>query len=345
MLRQDNVPRLGTAGATMWGSEWKLERMMPGELASQQFYRFVREERLFCATLAHLLMQRGPNLRNFLTLVNDRFPEGSNLPLTQLEEAQIYLEFTFLRDSWNSLGKSNDEKRERIFTLLSRVPGLGHYKSECFPGTIPEFNAFFMGPHGARIASDIVYPGRWSVSTLFERFGKDPEEFRNFCRFKWSFNIKPDMVVLLAGSQPLCIEAKLESREGWYPSSAQECAIFDSLFRKGERRVGQIGLQQFMFEHLLASPCQTILIGRTAPVADDDESVLFLYWKEVFQELDFDASIPFVLCGSLLKKTAIYTQGEKALTSEPRSPRVAISCLVHRSVLEAADEPVRPPAG
>ena len=269
--------------------------MTPGEIAAQHFYRFVREERLFCATLAHLLMQRGPNLGNFLRLVNGRLPEGSCLPTTRLEEAQVYVEFTFLRDSWNLLGKNNDEKRERIFTLLSRVPGLGHYKSECFPNTIPEVNAFFLGSRGAKIVSDIVYPGRWSVSTLFERFGKNREEFRNFCRFKWSFNIKPDMVVLLVGSQPLCIEAKLESPEGWYPSSAQERAIFENLLGQGKGRVRQIELQRFMFEHLLASPCQTILIGRTAPVGGgEDAPVLFLCWKEVFQELDLDSSVPYV---------------------------------------------------
>ncbi len=228
-------------------------------------------------------------------LVNDRLPEGSNLPIIQLEEAQTYLEFTFLRDSWDLLGTNNDEKRERIFELLSRVPGLGHYKSESFPGTIPEFNAFFLGSRGARIVSDIVYPGRWSVRTLSERFGKDREEFRNFCRFKWSFKIKPDMVVLLAGSKPLCIEAKLESREGSYPSSAQDCAIFDTLFGQKEGRVGQIELQQFMFEYLLVSPSQAVLIGRTAPVVGgDDVPVLFLCWKEVFQELDLDSSVPYV---------------------------------------------------
>jgi len=269
--------------------------MMRQEIASQQFYRFVREERLFCTTLAHLLMQRGPNLGKFLRLVNDRLPESSWLPTTRLEEAQVYVEFTFLRDSWNMLGKDNDEKRERIFTLLSRVPGLRHYRSESFPSTIPEFNAFFLGSHGARIVSDIVYPGRWSVRTLFERFRKNCEEFRNFCRFKWSFNIKPDMVVLLAGSQPLCIEAKLESREGRYPSSAQECAIFDELFGQRKGRVRQIALQQFMFEHLLQSPCQSIAIVRTAPASDDaDVPVLFLRWKEVFQELDLDSSVPYV---------------------------------------------------
>ena len=269
--------------------------MMPGEIASQPFYRFVREERLFCATLAHLLMQNGPNLGRFLRPINDRLPEGSSLPTTQLEESQIYLEFTFLRDSWKSLGKDNDQKRHRIFTLLSRVPGLGHYNSESFPATIPEFNASFMGPRGARIISDIVYPGQWSVTALSERFGTNREEFQNFCRFKWSFNIKPDMVVLLAGSRPLCIEAKLESREGWYPSSAPECVIFDGLFGQRGGRVGQIELQQFIFERLLATPCQTIHIGRAAPVPDgDNQPALFLRWKEVFQILDLDSSIPYV---------------------------------------------------
>ena len=264
--------------------------MKQGEIASQHFYRFVREERLFCATLAHLLMQRGPNLEKFLRLVNEKLPQGSDLPIKELEGAQIYPEFTFLRDSWNLLGTNNDEKRARIFAFLSRTPGLKHHKSECFPSTIREFNEYFLGSRGARIVSDIVYPGRWSVRTLFERFGKNREEFRNFCRFKWSFNIKPDMVVLLAGSQPLCIEAKLESPEGQYPSSAQERAIFNTLFGQGKGRVGQIELQQFMFEHLLASPCQTILIGRTAPVG----GVPFLSWKEVFQQLDLDSSVPYV---------------------------------------------------
>ena len=177
--------------------------MMPGGIASQPFYRFVREERLFCATLAHLLMQRGPNLGEFLMLINDRSPEGPDLSIVQLETAQIYLEFTFLRDSWDLLGTNHEEKRERIFTLLSRVPGLGHYERESFPSTIPEFNAFFMGPLGARIVSDIAYPGRWSVRTLFERFGKNPDDFRNFCRFKWSFNIKPESTEGRPWGQPL----------------------------------------------------------------------------------------------------------------------------------------------
>jgi len=260
-------------------------------LSERPLYEFVREERLFCATLAHLLMQRGPNLATFLELINARVPHGSQLVTTRLEEAQIYVEFTFLRDYWNTLEKNNDAKRRLIFALLSKVDRLKHYHEESFPSTIPEFNGFFMGPRGRRIRHDIVYPGQWSVTRLSEEFEKEPEEFRDFCRFKWAFNIKPDIVVLLPGSRPLSIEAKLESREGWYPTSKGECEIFDRLFGTGEGRVRQIELQQFMFGCLLDAPCQSVLIGGSKELGTD---VPFLTWEEVFNELDLSSSIGYV---------------------------------------------------
>jgi len=259
--------------------------------SERHFYRFVREERLFCATLAHLLMQRGPNLATFLELINAKVPDDSQLVTSRLEEAQIYVEFTFLRDYWDTLGRNNDEKRRLIFALLSKVDGLRHYRDESFPSKIPEFNEFFMGPRGGRIRRDIVYPGQWSVTTLSERFGTEPEEFRDFCRFKWAFNIKPDIVVLLPGAKPLNIEAKLESKEGQYPTSKRESEIFDTLFGAGKGRVGQIELQQFMFSCLLNAPCQALLIGRTVEPGID---VPFLTWEEVFNELDLSSSIGYV---------------------------------------------------
>jgi len=260
-------------------------------LSESHFYQFVREERLFCATLAHLLLQKGSNLATFLELINARVPHDSQLVTARLEEAQIYVEFTFLRDSWNSLGGDNDAKRRVIFTLLSKIDRLRHYREESFPSTIPEFNEFFMGAPGKIIKYDIVYPGRWSVATLSERFGKDREEFRDFCRFKWAFNIKPDIVVLLPGSKPLSIEAKLESREGQYPTSNRESEIFDRLFGTGEGRVRQIELQQFMFDRLLDAPCQSVLIGGSKELGTD---VPFLTWEEVFNELDLSSSIGYV---------------------------------------------------
>jgi len=260
-------------------------------LSERPFYEFVREERLFCATLAHLLMERGPNLATFLNLTNARLPADSRLPTARLEEAQIYVEFTFLRDYWNRLGKDNEGKRSFIFKLLSRVERLGCYEEGGLPDTISGFNEFFMGESGSRIQRDIGYPGQWSVATLFERFGRDPEEFRDFCRFKWAFNIKPDMVVLVPGSPPLSIEAKLESKEGQYPTSNRECEIFDRLFGVGKGHVRQIELQQFMFDKLLDAPCQAVVVGRSEwPGAD----VPFLTWENVFNELDLNSSIGYV---------------------------------------------------
>jgi len=151
-----------------------------------------------------------------------------------------------------------------------------------------------MGPRGAKIVSDISYPGQWSVGVLHEKFKNSPEEFQDWCRFKWSFNIRPDMVVQLPVLQPLCIEAKLESPEGQYPSSSRERDIFDEVFGKGKGRVGQFELQRFMFKHHLKDPCQNIFIGKKPPSSDDDGSPLFLHWKDVFRGLDRDSSIPFV---------------------------------------------------
>jgi len=261
-------------------------------LSEARFYRFAREERLFCATLAHLLMQKGPNLQTFIDLINARLPGHPQIQTDRPDEAQIYLEFTFLRDHWNRLGTNNDAKRGRIFELISKVEGLRRYTSESFPIGIPEFNEYFVGERGRRIEYDIVYPGQWSVGALRTRFGADREVFRDFCKFKWAFNIKPDMVILLPGSPPLSIEAKLESKEGWYPAAFGERAIFDELFGVEKGRVGQIKLQRFMFEVLLGDPCRLVLIARTRQPETKVDA--FLTWREVFAALDFSSSIPHV---------------------------------------------------
>jgi hypothetical protein len=178
-----------------------------------------------------------------------------------------------------------------VLELLSRVEGLRQYGDESFPDTESGFNEFFMGERGKRITRDIAYPGQWSVEAICSRFAEHAGVARQFCRFKWAFNIKPDIVVLSAHSKPLCIEAKLESREGQYPTSDRECRIFDSLFGTGNGRVGQLELQRFMFDVLLGEPCQPVIIGRTAAPGGDEP---FLTWEHVFSELDLSSSIGFV---------------------------------------------------
>ena len=266
----------------------------PGPILRETpFYRFVREERLFCTTLVHLLLQRGPNLKDFLELVNSQLP-GPGIDTSHLEEAEVYMEFTRLRDHWHGLGKDNTAKRDLIFDLLERAGGLTRHL-DTVPEGIAEFNQFFMGSRGARSLRDIVYPGRWSVDILAQRFEDRPQVFREFCRFKWAFNIKPDIVVLVPGSGPLCIEAKLESKEGQYPTKRDERATFNRMFGRRQVHVQQVELQRFMFEKLLAAPCHLLTIGRT-PLGSlmGSEKTPFLTWTQVFQALDVATSIPYV---------------------------------------------------
>lgn len=267
-------------------------------LDEKPFYKFVREERFFCTILTHLLLQDSPNLSKFLDMVNSKLSDAPRLSANRIEEVQVYVEFSFLRDHWDSLRRydnPNEAKRERILTLLSKVPQLSDaIPSGDLPTSIPEFNAYFMGDRGRLIRDDIVFPGQWSVEKLYEEFGNNREVFRDFCKFKWAFNIKPDMVILLPDSKPICIEAKLESKEGLYPTAKKECEKFDELFERepGHGRVKQIELQLFMFEHLLDSPCQSVVIGRTSfPTGDNSVS---LTWKQVFGPLDTGSSYPFV---------------------------------------------------
>jgi hypothetical protein len=115
-------------------------------LTSQsRFYEFVREERVFAAVLAHLLMQRDANLSNFLTMINARLSEDRRLALGSLDEAQIYVEFSFLRDWWDSLGRNqtrsrqqaNDEKRAFIKAAIKRLPSITQLPSLNLHADIP----------------------------------------------------------------------------------------------------------------------------------------------------------------------------------------------------------------
>jgi hypothetical protein len=253
------------------------------------YYTFVREERQFSFVLAHLLMQRGRNLERFLSLI----PGLSGIEAHELEDAEVYVEYSFLRDDWVQLGRDNDRRRERILELLAKVDGLRSLAAGPLPDSIAAFNAFFMGGAGENIKYDIAYPGLWSVGALSKQFEERPDLFKDACKFKWSFNIKPDIVVEVPGHRPLSIEAKLESKEGEYPVARAECQVFDAAFPAGQRRVKQVDLQKFMFENLLGEPCLPVFVDRSGT---PPPGVVGLTWAQVFRVMEdgLDASIPFV---------------------------------------------------
>lgn len=257
------------------------------------FLKFAREERQFCAIFAHLLLQKGPNLGRFLDLANSHLADGIPNPnlAPRLDDAQVYLEFTFLRDHWNELDRGTPERRDWILSYMSRVEGLREFAQRDLPTDPSRFNRLFAGESGARFRDDYAYPGRWTVQALADSFRQEPHLVRELCRFKWAFNIKPDLVIVLPDAPPLVIEAKLESKEGSYPSSYSECNLFDEM---GLSRVGQLELQGFMFESLLGVPCRSMFLVRDPSPYPQPGGVPLLTWREVFLAMDLDSSIPFV---------------------------------------------------
>jgi hypothetical protein len=279
--------------------------------SESRFYEFVREERVFAAVLAHLLMQRGANISNFLTMINARLSEHRRLPLDNLDEAEIYVEFSFLRDWWDGLGRNetrsreqaNHEKREFIKAAIKRLPSITQLLLLDLDADTPKFNGQLMGKRGLKIVRDIASPHHWSVvglDALAQERDLGSVAFRDLCKFKWAFNIKPDLVVLLPERTPLCIEAKLESREGFYPARTDECLIFDRRFGSRKGRVKQFRMQLFMFDYLLETSCQPVVIARDIREGQEEaepiherESVV-LTWAEVFSGLDKSTSMSFV---------------------------------------------------
>ncbi len=182
-------------------------------------------------------------------------------------------------------------------------------EAKSFPAEAAKFNEQFMGPAGLKVRKDIASPALWNVKALHglaEQYGASSadtkEIFRDLCKFKWAFRIKPDLVIVMPGFKPICIEGKLESREGTYPIKRAETKMFDDVFGTGAaRRVRQVELQDFLFFVLLQREPQLLFIAQkegkvTIPGRDGTTltRVPQLRWDQVFKALDTSSSIPFV---------------------------------------------------
>lgn len=288
---------------------------MTERAGDRPFYTFLREERQFSFLLAHFLMQRGNALQRFIQLVNSRLDAGKRISSAPLDHAEVYVEYAYLRDRWDSFladekhagkratkevrDRANARKRKFIVELFERVPDLHHLAHVDLPSEVAAFNEYFMGPAGRAIVNDIASPGLWSVSWLGDRFVEPPKVFRAMCCLKWSFHIKPDLVIQL-GDKVIFVEAKLESPEGSYPTGP-DAKIFDNVPNAG-KRVGQFQLQKFMFENLLGKQhCQPVVVQKAPRLLPDGSfptDPVVLTWAEVLgavaDELQLGHSIPFV---------------------------------------------------
>ncbi|GAC1602012.1 MAG: hypothetical protein NVS3B21_29940 [Acidimicrobiales bacterium] len=232
---------------------------------------FNREERNCAAMLYHALLLP-QNMNRFLRAVGSPITEPG-------ADFELYFEYAYLRDLWfrqsaHGTAKANDRKRQMIIRFLQPTNS-----SDLLAMSVKEFNEFF-GATPTPSADYIQYPGKWSVMRFSPNID-DHQEFRRTCKFKWAFNIKPDLVIQLDPSHAVCIEAKYESGESVYPATSAEKAEFK---KRGCAYLGQDEVQHYLMSELLGFDTQFLaLILKPSKPTEHYQDVT---WKEAFASLD-----------------------------------------------------------
>ncbi len=246
---------------------------------TDQYYFFNREERNLTAILYHLMLQPG-NMIKFLDLI--KFPE-----VNDIDQVSIYYEYAYLRDLWaGPQFKENSKRKEFILSHLDLAPEKIDYLKG---SSILKFNQYF-GAIPKPSGKFIQFPGNWSIL----RFDKNPDfqndsiEFEKICRFKWCFNVKPDIVIHISSDLVICIEAKYESGEGHYPSNPEEMKIFKNRMLNP---VAQMDIQEYLIQKILGFMTKSLLIKKTNRKVGKYQAVS---WKEVFSYLSYSGEPQFV---------------------------------------------------
>lgn len=238
------------------------------------FWTFNREERNAVAVLFGLLARPG-NLESFANVFDWR-PED-------LTDAEVSVEWTFLRDLWNHHSRRLEQAALRIATIDALQPSNASKLADC---STLDFNAHF-GAVPRPSATYVQSPSNWSV-VRFDATIPDNDEFRKTCQFKWAFNIKPDLVLQTPSGKVLCIEAKWDSGEGVYPASDKEKAIFQ---RRGIPYLSQTAVQRYLVNDLLAFDGEFAYLARRRFETAAGRSVT---WAEVLAALDRTGAPPFI---------------------------------------------------
>lgn len=231
--------------------------------SSPNYFEINREERNYAAILFASLCA-SDNAERFLKLCGVKSRIGPDFG--------IYFEYSYLRDLWNTI--TDDGTKKEI--ILRHLPISGIADILQLPPV--ETNQRF-GVSGEASTKFIQYPGRWSLIKYHRNFA-DNDDFLRICRFKWSFNIKPDIVIHIDKSRAICIEAKYESGEGQYPISDREKSIFHE---RGLRSVGQMELQRYMMNELLGITAEFFFLVFKK---EKSETHRIISWAEAFRSLD-----------------------------------------------------------
>src|SRR5204862_2470266 len=131
---------------------------------------------------------------------------------------------------------------------------------------VKDFNSFFIeAPRPSSLY--IQSPANWSLAQIADSL---PSPASNSdlviaCKIKWAFKAKPDIVIHADREHALCIELKLESVEGSYPSEASEKKLLRErgLFAEGkvlQLPMSQTDLQKFLMTELLGLDCRFLFI-------------------------------------------------------------------------------------
>jgi len=230
-----------------------------------------REERNLAALLYVALFME-ENLSSFLQLI------GNTHEIRQ-DELAIHYEYSLARDLWHQIDdhatreEANHKKRQLIEHFLDLRHPIAVESSE-----IEKFNALF----GAKPKASKEYiqsPATWSIQSYMATT-EDKEDFRRICRVKWAFKIKPDIVVHTSNRTAVCVEVKLHSKEGIYPTNPKERTEFK---RRGLDVVSQTAIQQYLMEHILGIQTQYIVIQKEPAKIPN---VQVHTWKDIISSLN-----------------------------------------------------------
>ena len=235
------------------------------------YYMINREERNYAAIFYSALCRKD-NLRRFLNRI-----EATNKISA---DYGMYFEYAYLRDLWVAIKLSPNEIKRQIIKSKLNISNIDEIMDgDLSKEKIFEINRIF-GVSGTPSTEHIQFPGKWSIKKFESHF--DKTDFERICKFKWSFNIKPDIVIQLSKDFAVCIEAKHQSKEGSYPSSKEDIEIFD---RKKATRVTQRALQYYMMKDLLGIDIKPVFLVSNMPNNPDSDTIS---WKDAFNVLDLD---------------------------------------------------------
>jgi len=279
---------------------------------AEPYYKLNREERHLGAILFHLL-QHKPNCE---WLLKSAGCNGQGWDIVE-DHFGIYFEYSYPRDLWSSLNKCekrdvNERKREIILEMLRICGATEGLLSHLKPINEQAFNQFFVGNNKkadgedqtADLGRNLQSPANWRLArfdqSLKDAGFVDDADLIAVCKLKWSFRIKPDIVIQTDNNRALCVELKLESGEGSYPSDGAEKKLLEERFKKDYSSnfpVRQRRLQEFLMTKLLGIESRFLLVHKRnrrskavpeVPNGDSADSIedLKITWAELVKSMD-----------------------------------------------------------